>query len=201
MDSPLAIKSPISSLDNSEHTIGGWSDDIESLLANIRDTAAIMAHHHKKKYIKLHSSLIYFRIPLIIIGSTNSIFAVGLSQYIKQPVVSTLNCLLSLGCAIITSVELFLQIQKRTEIELMSYREYYLLSLKINNTLSLKAEHRPDKDGRMYLTGIESEYEALFSSSNINKYLDDDDLVSIKKVQNPTPLNRVPWSQAGQERR
>ena len=174
------IKSPISSLDESEHTIDGWSDDIESLLGNIRDTAAIMGRHHKKKYLKLHGTLIYFRIPLIVIGSTNSIFAVGLTQYIKQPIVSTLNCLLSLICAIITSVELFLQIQKRAEIELMSYREYYLLSLKINNTLVLKPEHRPDKNGRMYLSGIESEYEALFSSSNINKYLDDDALVSVK---------------------
>lgn len=168
--------------EESDHTISGWSSDIELLLSNIRDTSAIMSRDHKKKYVKLKGQLIYYRIPLIVIGSINSVFAVGLNAYIQQDIVSTLNCLLSLICAMITSVELFLQIHKRSEIELMSYQKFYLLSLQINNCLKLKPQHRPEKDGRMYLSSVEAEYESLFNMSNINKYLDDDDLVSIKRI-------------------
>lgn len=165
---------------DSEITIEGWSSDIESLLENIRDTSAVMSRQHKRKYLKLHGQLVYYRVPLIIIGSTNSIFAVGLTAYAEQATVSTVNCILSLFCAIITSVELFLQIQKRAELELVSYREYYLLSLKISSILKLKPEHRPEKDGKVFLSTVQGEYEALFQNSNVNKYLDDDELVSIR---------------------
>jgi len=161
---------PLREIDTaSNETEDGWSDDIEDILKGIMVSSINMSEDHKRKYIKLHGQLIFFRIPLIVIGSTNSIFAVGLTEYIDQPIVSTINCLLSLICAIITSVELFLQIQKRAEMELISYREFYLLGLSIDNIIQLKREHRPEKDGKMYLAKTLDEYKSLFNSSNVIK--------------------------------
>jgi hypothetical protein len=179
--SPL-IRSGENSIEPSDMSEDGWSDDIEDILKQIRTKCFDMENHHKMKYVLLHGQLVYFRIPLIVIGSTNSIFAVGLTAYIDQSIVSTINCLLSLICAIITSVELFLQIQKRAEMELVSYREFYLLGMKIDNTLDLKREHRPEKDGKMFLSQTIDDFKSLFNSSNVIKK----DLVSEHNL-NHTP--------------
>jgi hypothetical protein len=165
----IELPSPLIRSEQSDISEDGWSEDIEDILKQIRTKCFDMEKHHKRKYVLLHGQLVFFRIPLIVIGSTNSIFAVGLSAYIDQSIVSTINCLLSLICAIITSVELFLQIQKRAEMELVSYREYYLLGMKIDNTLDLKREHRPEKDGKMFLSQTIDDFKGLFNSSNVIK--------------------------------
>jgi hypothetical protein len=113
--SPLKSPTPVASLDDSESTssIEPWSTDIEDVLEDIRSNCEALTKHHKESYISLQSQLVYFRVPLIIISALNSVFSVGLNAYLVQSTVSTINCLLSLTCACISSVELFLQIQKK----------------------------------------------------------------------------------------
>jgi hypothetical protein len=43
----------------------------------------------------------------------------------------------------IGSIELFLMVQQSMELELVSYRDYYLLATDIEKTLLLAREHRP----------------------------------------------------------
>ena len=132
------ILSPTASLndDSTATTSDPWSTDIEDILEDIRANSEVLAKHHKDAYIKLHSQLVYFRVPLIIISALNSVFSVGLSAYLVQSTVSTINCLMSLICACISSVELFLQIQKKMELELTSYHGYYLLGAKMITKVS-----------------------------------------------------------------
>ena len=152
-----------SSTSSAEH----WSDDIERILQNIRSNSEILAKHHKESYLKLQSQLVYFRVPLIIISAMNSVFSVGLNAYLEQQTVSTINCLMSLACACISSVELFLQIQKKLEIELNSYHGYYLLGTRISAMLKLDRGHR-ELEGINFLNNVVNDYNNLFEQSNVD---------------------------------
>jgi len=116
----------------------------------------------------------------------NSIFAVGLSAYLMQDLVSTINCLISFICGVISSVELYLGLTKKIESQVISYRSFYLLSIKINNNLKLKRDVRKQK-GSEFLADTENEYIGLFRDSEINPTSFKDKLLMIetnKKTKN-----------------
>jgi hypothetical protein len=163
----------------STETEHGWSDDIEGLLRDMEYNSGILSQIHKTNYLVLHEYIKYFKLPIIILSSVNSIFSVGLSAYLSQSLVSSINCLISLICGIISSIELYLGLQKKIENELLSYRDYYLLSVKINNCLKLKREHRSEPNGHLFLTDITNEYTGLFESSEIHSQNFRDRLISI----------------------
>jgi hypothetical protein len=105
----------------------------------------------------------YFRLPIIILSGINSIISVGIQPYLQQGKISIITCLLSLSCSVIGSVELYLAVQKSMENCLIAQRDFYLLSVDIFKTLSLKKEHRPipakeylDKQFSCYCKLIES---------------------------------------------
>ena len=79
-----------------EGTIQGWSDDVELVCRNIEHNACQLSKMHKSHYLRLVNQQIFYRIPIIVLSSVNSIFSVGLSEYVKQSVVSVTNCLISL---------------------------------------------------------------------------------------------------------
>jgi hypothetical protein len=160
-----------------------WSTDIEGILEDIRANSEILSKHHKVQYIALQSQLVYFRVPLIVISAMNSVFSVGLNTYLDQETVSTVNCLLSLTCACISSVELFLQIQKKLEVELNSFHGYYLLGTKISAMLKLDPEHR-EVEGLTFLNSTVHEYNSLFETSCVNSNEFKDKLVAFKSFKN-----------------
>jgi hypothetical protein len=164
---------------SSTETQNGWSDDIEALLKDMEYNSGILSQIHKTNYLALHEYIKYFKLPIIVLSSVNSIFSVGLSTYLNQSLVSSINCLISLICGIISSIELYLGLQKKIENELLSYRDYYLLSVKINNCLKLKREHRVEPNGQLFLTDITNEYTSLFESSEIHSQNFRDRLISI----------------------
>jgi hypothetical protein len=172
--------------DTSNESLLGWSDDIERLCKDIERNCSKLSEIHKTQYLALHVQSKYFKIPIIIMSSCNSIFAVGLNAYLSQDLVSSVNCLLSLISAIICSIELYIGLQKRIETELFSYRSYYLLSVKINNCLKLEREHRKNLSGTDFLTEIETEYKQLFTDSLISNQTINDKLIG------EIPLKRNP---------
>ena len=140
-----------------------WSDDIEKLLENIRINCVIYSKEYKKQFFYLKNCLQYFRLPIIILSGINSIISVGIQSYLQQSSISIITCLLSLSCSVIGSVELYLAVQKSMENCLIAQRDFYLLSVDIFKTLSLKKEHRPipakeylDKQFNCYCKLIES---------------------------------------------
>jgi hypothetical protein len=175
------------SVESNESNLG-WSEDIEQLAKDIEQNCAKLSVIHKRNYLDLHEQQKYFKIPIIVLSSCNSIFAVGLSSYMSQSLVSSVNCLLSLVSAIICSIELYIGLQKRIETELMSYRSFYLLSVKINNCLKLEREHREELSGSTFLNAIENEYKTLFSDSLIHNESINDALISPIELKKVNPL-------------
>lgn len=143
-----------------------WTDDIESVLENIRINSVIFSNYHKERYYIYKSYLKYFKLPLIFLSSITSIASVGLTTYIKQQDVSLITCILSLASAIIASVELYLGIQKSMETELMSSREFLILSYEIYKTLSLTREHR-STNGKVFLDDKFQEYLKLVENAKV----------------------------------
>lgn len=173
-------------------TLDGWSDDVELVCKNIAHNASELSKLHKKQYLTLTHQQIYYRIPIIVLSSVNSIFSVGLSAYIAQESVSTINCVISLFCGILSSVELYFQLTKRIETELLTHREYYLLCVKINSCLKLDRKHRRETSGIDFLTEVENKYNTLFEASNILKedYVDELQL-RIIYTGSPLGLNEI----------
>ncbi len=158
-----------------------WSDDIERILEEINYNCTIMSDYHKQVYLVLIGQLIYFRVPLIVLSSVNSILAIGLSAFVhSQTIVSGINSVISLMCAVISSIELFLQIQKRSEVELLSHREYYLLGVKISSMLKLDRKRRQTK-GLVFLNSIIADYTSLYEASNVNNHELNDKLIMINE--------------------
>jgi len=177
------------SVESNESNLG-WSEDIELLSKDIEHNCAKLSYIHKRNYIELHEQQKYFKIPIIVLSSCNSIFAVGLSSYMNQNLVSSVNCLLSLVSAIICSIELYIGLQKRIETELMSYRSFYLLSVKINNCLKLDREHREELSGSTFLNSIENEYRTLFNDSLIHNESINDALINSIELKKVNPILR-----------
>jgi len=155
-----------------------WSDDIDKVLDNIRINCVIMSKLHKQRYFELQSSLKYYRMPVIILNGINSIFAVGLQPYIYQGTISLTNSLIALTCGIIGSIELYLGIQKRLENDMISQRDYYLLSIDIFKTLSLDKTNRPTPS-KDYLEKSYNVYTKLIESSSTLAKVKVDKLIQI----------------------
>jgi len=143
-----------------------WTEDIEYILECIRENSVILHLEHKKEYFKNKNSLKYYRIPIIILSAISSIVSVGLTEYLNQKYISLITCLLSLICSIIGSVELFLGVQKRMEIELAGLKNFYLLSIEIQKVLSMEKEIRP-MPAKEYLETQYNTYVKLYDNTDI----------------------------------
>jgi hypothetical protein len=143
-----------------------WTDGIELALNYIRNKSFNKSEIHKKNYYFFKGHLKYFRVPTIILSGLNSVFSVGLQPYISQGIISVLCCSISLICGIITSVELFLGIQNMMEEELISSKEFFILSSDIFKTLSVERQYRLI-NGKIYLDNIHTKYCNLIEQSNL----------------------------------
>lgn len=143
-----------------------WPDDADYILENIRCNSIILSDYHKSQYFFLLSRLKYFRIPIIIISAFASVFNIGLQPFMDQGYISVLCCMLSLVTGLIGSIELFLQVQKKMENELMNSRDFYLNAIDIYKVLSLEPKHR-NGDGLKYLDGKFAMYCKMIENSNV----------------------------------
>ena len=109
----------------------------------------------------------------------NSVFSVGLQPYLSQSIISVLCCSISLFCGIIASVELFLGIQNIMETELITSKDFYILSSDIFKTLSVERQYRTI-DGKVYLDNIHTKYCNLIEQCNlINKKIENFKIASV----------------------
>ena len=156
-----------------------WSNDMELVLDNIRKNSLLLSEHHKQAYLYYRSYLKYFRIPTIILSALNSVISIGLSAYVPQNFVSEITCVVSLVCGIITSIELYLNIQKYMESELMMSKDFYILSTDIFKALALDRANR-GMDGKTFLDNNYSTYCKLIENSNVSSTEMADNLTPIK---------------------
>lgn len=151
-----------------------WDDKIEHILDQMRINCVNLSEYHIYKHRRLKWYLMSFRVPVIILSGVNVFSAVGLQPYVSQGHISVINSILSLVCGALTSIELFLNIQKKMETDLVSHKDYYRLAIDIYKVISLERSARK-VDGKTFLDQKFSEYEKLIESSNIvdNDYLFD----------------------------
>lgn len=166
-----------------------WTDDIDNVLDAIRVNCIVLCKRHKARYFELKYSLNFYKLPVIVLNGCNSIISVGLQPYATQGVISLTTSLIALLCGIIGSIELFLGIQKRLESDLISGRDYYLLSIDIFKTLSLNRENRPIP-AKDYLNEIYNKYTKLVESSEaLVKRIDDKlNVIDMNKKENDIKL-------------
>ncbi len=156
------------------------SDDIEGILDKIRRNSIQLNYAHKQKYEKLKNKLVYFRLPTICLSAINSVFSVGLNSYMPQQQVSVINCLISLVCGIIVSVELYLQIEKAMSVEYDVSKSYYLLSIEIQRFLLTNRANRTI-DCQPFLDKTYNQYTKLFENSRLLKKSIHDTLTDLKE--------------------
>lgn len=177
-----------------------WTTDIENVLEAIRINSVILSNEHKKRFFTLKENLKYYRLPVIVLSGINSIVSVGMTPYMEQGAISITTCLLALVCSIIGSVELYLAIQKGMESELVSQRDYYLLSVDIFKTLSLTRDHRP-VPAKDYLEKCYNIYCKLTESGNAlsKKVVDKLCPLPTTAVPPPSPSSRLTGSESDLE--
>jgi len=101
------------------------------------------------------------------------VFSVGLTTYVPQTTTSVINCLISLGCACVSAIELFIGINKSMETSLFAYHGYKLLTVKISTCLKLSRANR-ELEGVPFLKEVINDYNKLLEQSLvISPYLDD----------------------------
>ena len=139
------------------------------LLKKIRKNCIQLNLYHNSRY-HYYRILLFtiFRVPLILLSGLNSFFAVGMQSYIKQSEISLINALLSLFCGVLTGIEILLNLQKRMETELDSYKKYYKLSVEIYKEIQV---YEKEKDLDMesidkILNRIYNEYQSNVLSGN-----------------------------------
>ena len=161
-----------------------WENDIESILEKIRKNSIILSHHHKKYYNYLKDKLKYFRIPIIILGSINTVLSISLEKYTSWA--SIIICSINLGLTIIGSIELFLGIQNQIEKNLILQRDFYILSIDIYKTLQLNRKNRKMK-GIEYLDKCFDEYNKLFQLSTLQHIKDSLTPLEKEYMENESP--------------
>ena len=171
MTTDINISPPksISTLTDIEIGSNFWYSDVESILEKIRKNSVILSHHHKKYYIYLKERLKYFRIPIIILSSINTVLSISLDKYTQYS--SIIICGINLIVTIISSIELFLNIQKQIENNLILQSGFYSLSINIFKTLQLNRTNRTVK-GLDFLNECFDEYNRLFHLSTLQSIKD-----------------------------
>ena len=157
--------------------------DIEKILDNIRLNSVILSKQHKKRHYYLKDKIKYFRCPTIIFSALNSVFSVGLQPYMEQKTISITNCLISLICGIIVSIEMFLSIETGMRQEYESCKEYYLLSVDIQKYLLLDLENR-NIEAQTFLEKCYNQYVKLFENSGLVKKEIHDSLTPLEAIMN-----------------
>jgi hypothetical protein len=164
-------------------------EDIDKILENIRVNCVLLNKIHKKRYLELQESLKYFRIPIIILSSINSIVSVS-QQFLPQNAITGTNSLLSLITGIVSSVEMFLGINQQMETEFNSQKEYYILATSIYKTLSLNWSNRPE-DMKAFLEECYSTYIKLLENSCVVHKRIEDRLTTIPCITSKTPSSSI----------
>ena len=165
-----------------------WSKDVEKLLEKIRVNSCVLSHHHKAYYNYLKDKLKFFRIPTIIISAVNTVLSISLGLY--TPWSNVIICCLNLVITILSSIEMFLGIQKSIENHFTLQRDFYLLSIDIFKNLELKRENRKHK-GIDYLETVTQEYNRLFEMSSLQHIKDKLTPLMKEDEDNETPSSSV----------
>jgi len=156
-----------------------WNEEIEDLLNKIRLNSIVLADRHRLNYLEFKSVSKYFDIPIIVISTLSASFSVGSQNYLKQSMISTITCGISMSIAILSSIKLYLNLDDLIKKEVDLSKSFYLLSLEIYKTLHINKDLRK-QDGLEFLNKKYNDYTKLISQSELlRKRLKHDELEEI----------------------
>lgn len=156
-------------------------NDVDRILDRIRTNASTLSAYHRKRYLTLKSRLKYYRIPILVVSSVNSVAAVSLTGFMDQTYISLLNMGLSLLVGIIGSIEMFYQITRQMEVELVGSKDFYVLSIDIYKYLALD-KHKRAGEEKIFLADCWTRYTKLIETSYLLKKKIEDKLSELPDV-------------------
>ena len=169
-----------------------WTSNVEDLCERLRINAVNLSEYHRKRFYHFKSFSKYFRIPIIVLASISSTISVGLTPElgVSNTAVSGITCILGTIIAIMSSIELYLDIRSSMDRELAQSKAYYTLAIDIYRMLRLAA-HERGEEGKAYLSKKYADYTKLRESSDLMKHkLKNDVLAKIPasvREHTPTP--------------
>jgi hypothetical protein len=135
-----------------------------NVLRKIKMNCLRYSIYHNKRYQFYKNIMLFaFRLPIIILSAFNSFFAVGLDGMIEQKTISIANAVVSLGCGILTSIELLLSLQKKIEVEIETYKNYYKLGMDIYRFIEDKTHNKEELDN--FTQEVYSRYQTIVNVS------------------------------------
>ena len=172
---------------------------IKIVLNMIRKNCVKHSLYHNARYHFYRKCLVgCFRIPSLILSSLNGFFAVGLQKYMVQSTISLINAILSLFCGILTSIEILLNLQKRMECEMDTYKKYYKLSVEIKKELItyLHTNDRKYDKLRDFLDKKYNDYQSIVSTSYIvtnhnRMFYDEFEIIADNRSENKKKISRL----------
>jgi hypothetical protein len=97
--------------------MNNWNQAVDSLLDKIRLNSIMLASKHIKNHLYYLNCSKYFEIPVIILSIFSSSFSVGTEKFIHQETISVDTCIISMLVTIMTSIKLYIKINKNSSQE------------------------------------------------------------------------------------
>lgn len=173
-----------------------WSDELTGILDDIAANSLVLAEAHRRKYIRYKSYAHCFEIPVIIMSVISSTIAAGLTEYWSANTITICTCVLGMAVTVITSIKLYLQIDRILSTESRMYKAFYCLGIDIVKNMRLRAPDR-SQSAREYLSETFQEYIKLVDESFIfehgyytDKFCEFDDISISNDSPNTTELFR-----------
>lgn len=168
-----------------------WSDETIMILDKIRLNSILLNKYYKKQHLELHAKIKYFKIPLIVLNGVSATASVGLSTYgFSQNLISGIVCVIGLTNGIITSVEMFLGIEKSAEKSIILSKEFYVLSCDIYKTIHLNP-HERGVEASVFMSDCYSRYIELVRQNGVMDKTLNDQMMDLESLKSPIQM-RVP---------
>lgn len=140
------------------------------ILNKIKRNCVKLGFYHNVRYNRYRYFLFwFFRLPSLVLSGLNGFFAIGVQKYVSQNTISVTNASLSFLCGLITSIEISLNLQKRMEIELDTYKKMYKLTVEIDKEVNCIFDINENVKMKLLETVEKKyiEYQSIISTSNI----------------------------------
>ena len=168
-----------------------FSKDIEEILEKIRLNCGILHEYNRKRFIEYNQQIKWYRIPVLILSSTASVWSVSGTTFLQQSQVSLINMMMGLFAGLITSIELFVKLDEKMKNAEDLGHKYYSLSIDIYRTLLLDDMNRT-QEGKEYLNEAFGQYLKLNENGFLlDKRIKDQLLVLPEKLKLtlPSPMS------------
>lgn len=138
-----------------------WTNEILDILERIRFNSVQLNHRHTKQYKQYNDLAKWFDLPIIICSVFSSSFQT--LNAVESRYATSITTAISMFITILSSTKLYLNLASNINTEIDLSKAYYILSINIYKTMSLK----PDEDAKAFLDTCFNEYSNLIEKSNI----------------------------------